>query len=146
MVGWIKKLFTRKESVSVPCNPSQETTDEVVTPDPEGIEEPVLSFVECFMDNPRRFKIIPKEDSTRVVDKVGGAEYEVWFLYNCIIGRICVGLTVNGVDHLESFSKKELDYVANQLETFYKERKLRLQGIRKTRLRNRLSRVYCNAK
>lgn len=119
MINWIKNLFKEK---------------------PKDISEPVLSFVECVRQNPKRFQI-------NVV-----IEDPFCYLYSCFDKE-------KGIIHwMASYKNKEcfltIDekiYIRSELTKIYKsgperkERYIKLKKMRKDRdERNRLKKIYCN--
>jgi hypothetical protein len=149
MIAWIKKIFLGEDSVSLPYEPSQEVPDEIITPNPtEGVGEPVLSFVECVRDNPRRFRVIKKYPSIIMLDLLEGINYQINlnYEYSHLVGGLRIdNLRVGGL-YTHAFSREELYYLLTQIRSIYYKRLRTIHELRKTRLRAKLSKVYYNEK
>lgn len=115
-----------------------------------GINEPVLSFVHCFKENPKRFKLIPlmvyTKDEERgyqylLVDTYLNKSYfweDKWeyerletFMYDERTSNICNLRCV--------ISEEEGLYIRANLREYYSERKERLDKLRDVREKRRLA-------
>lgn len=166
MINWIKGIFCNKEEV-----PAYE-------PEPKqwrvgkNISEPIISFVKCVQENPKRFKVTYEYDYTHlrlvcmdnpVVSELPESYYytfkdlqtsESWTLYS----GAWVPVFVTRLDHEgehtvnpEWLTQDERVYLITSIKTIFsnrKGRKERVAQLRKERRirdeRNRLKGVYCN--
>lgn len=106
---------------------------------PEGISEPVVSFIKLFKTNHRRFRI---ENWTGyrfwITDKTTNEHFSLGFrchdeYFNCLDSENTKWLT-----------KQEKRHLYLQISEFYFERSVRLSKIKADRQRKRLMKVYAN--
>ena len=142
MISYIKRLLSKKEGVK-----------QVVVETPKDISEPVISFVECVRNNPRRFKyaVFPVEDQGRYTC------LEMYTLKDRVSGEIFTARRNRMYRYGETpwtfpafVTKDEGDFLAEQLHIIFsgkKERLVRLKTLRKERTarveRDRLKSIYC---
>jgi hypothetical protein len=148
MIRFIKNIFKKK----------QKTKEEYV-PD---ISEPVISFVETFKKNPRRFKIYTDYDLDILVNYILKDQHtkEKWSFSVRNIEYLCIGYIPDG--HINNYifvmnnflTIKELKYIYDNLHEYffnrivkytdlkYKSRKLKIKK-QKEQERERLKRIYC---
>jgi hypothetical protein len=139
MFTWLKEIFT-KDVVAPPPEP------EVVTKD---IGEPVISFVQCVKDNPKRFKlhafdeIINNNTCFKLKDSLYGQEFSFCLYYYNSIPCIC--------DISVSFlTSDERTYLCDNLRTVFadkydkRNKLLRIRADRsKEKEREAMKKIYC---
>lgn len=108
-----------------------------------NISEPVISFVECVKNNPKRFESNHiKERSTFDIsvysfkDKATGQQWEATIL-NYYYG---IKNIIKGANFL---SEDETDFLIKEIDKIYSSRKIRYNALMNLRERNRLKRIYC---
>lgn len=110
------------------------------------ISEPVISFVKCFKENHRRFKIErlnkiwSDHAEIRITDLITKESYELVFEYSVLCEKIVISPTS---ENLKWATNEELDYLFHEIYTFLGDRKKKLTEIRNNRQRKRLMEVYC---
>jgi hypothetical protein len=136
MISYIKGLFSKKEDAT--------EVEEVVVETPKDISEPVISFVECVKNNPRRFRLKVEYSVSHwagwylITDKVENITWKVKVISSGY------GKDKYSCDTYFTPDEKELlrgvftDYFGNQAKM---KRDLRLKrGMAK---RDRLKSIYC---
>lgn len=110
--------------------------------------EPILSFVECVRNNPKRFltKSIDEEFFSiydkvafEITDKVTG-EYFALKMCRYTMPRMPF---MDISENIKAFTPDELEYACNEIEKIYLKRISRLRKLRSIRARRRLTKVYC---
>ena len=114
------------------------------------INEPVLSFVQCFKDDPKRFKV---ESYHEYMQVTGGrlaslTDKKINKIYT--LGTPCLVAT-DHTDMTEVLTEKEICYIVDTLVDYYTKRAKRLTSLRQSRtkrtnvkIRKQLTEVYCN--
>ena len=133
MIGWIKKQIKQMQA-------NMEENERKVSRESEvcfTISEPVLSFLEVFKKNPRRFKL-SKADfissrTYKLRDRVSGDLF--W-----IIGH---GYGTGRLTGPSWMTQDEIKLVMTTLISYYESRELKLIQTKDQRTRKRLMRIYC---
>lgn len=162
MIEWIKKLFGKEEGVPL--------DDKVYMPPVEtkenGVSEPVLSFVECVRENPKRFDVdsIVSDTYCSYYDKGSSIDYRLYRIWDKQVKR---GWLLRGERFLSPFefynpSEKrfyeDTFFLTNEEKLFVVEEITKIMGYRKGRKerleqirherrvrdrRNNLKEIYC---
>lgn len=115
-----------------------------------GINEPVLSFVHCFKENPRRFKLIPISHYIRDGEHVYQYLLVDTYLRKSYLWNdkweserlkpfVYVTETFNIWDITGVITEEEGLYIRDNLRVYYSERKERLDNLRDIREKRRLA-------
>jgi hypothetical protein len=142
MITWLKEVFTNERVVPE------------ITPEPEAvvkdIGEPVLSFVQCVKDNPKRFKLYTLETINnnpcfKLKDSLYDQEFSFCLNYNAYYP--CTPLCDISASFLTS---DERTYLVDNLRTvfidkYYKRNKLlKIRADRvKDKEREAMKKIYC---
>jgi hypothetical protein len=113
-----------------PCKPEKD------------ISEPVLSFIELYKKNHRRFKIS--------ADPFGTAYVDLWTLYDRLNGKTFTALVgwgycnnyYKGSKNAEWITEDELVYIFDEIRSFSDSRKTRIHNKKNIRVRERLTKLY----
>lgn len=134
---WYSKLFGKKEDIP-------EVAEGVVTEKPKDISEPVISFVECVRNNPRRFRLQVKYNTS---------SWAKWYLITDKVENITWKVKVNSSVYGKNeyscdtyFTKDEKDLLREVFTEYFEnqakmKRELRLK--RGMIRRDRLKSIYC---
>ncbi len=151
MFKFLTKIFKTEEAETVWLHPEPEVQE------PKDISEPVISFVQCVKDNPKRFKLKDFYENT------GSAYFSSrkFILKDRATGEVFeVSLVCSGRRDYWRFGKlhatiteDELDYIKEELtpvfeakqEKLYQIQRLRAQRVG-SRERQRLMAIYCKEK
>lgn len=109
---------------------------------PKNIAEPVISFIECFKKNPKRFKLsyLKKDDvqyycnGYKLKDKFINKEFAV-FLSNFSDKKFFSGAGFE-------LTEDEKEYIFGSIESYYAERRDRYLEIKGQRNRKKLYEIY----
>lgn len=142
-MNWFTKLFKKKEI--------EENKEERVL----DIKEPVYSFVECFKNNPKRFKLKVEKDPGRYSNCVR-FNYQLTDTQtkkNFEASRTIYSYRyiADGFNNYpEYLSQDEIRYIYNELSQVYEVRRKKLQEIKQMRAkrkadkeREQLMKDYC---
>lgn len=115
----------------------------------QNISEPVISFINTFEANPKRFRFkkYPSEGMVlidTVTNKKFIYEYNIMFGCYCFSDelRLYMRDNIKG-EYLGWMTKEEKTYVEEYFTNYLKDRKTKLKSIKDTRKRAQLSRDYC---
>lgn len=159
LIAWYKNRVKENDALREEMFEEKEEPEEQLIEEPEeyipDISEPVLSFVETFRNNPRRFSIsldwyIPGAESYcgyTLKDRITGEEFSA---------SVSKGWSWDGRTYTETWykcpsflTKDEWEYILESLSCYYKERDARLAYLRATRVavmrrreRSRLTEIY----
>lgn len=156
LIAWYKNRV--KENDALRDKMFEEKEEQIIEEQGEyvpNISEPVLSFVETFKNNPRRFSISLEWHHPGVVsyfgytlkDKTAGEEFSA---------SVSKGWDWGGGNYIETWynypsflTKDEWEHILESLSCYYKERDARLAYLRAARVtlmrrreRNRLTEIY----
>lgn len=145
---WWKSLFNGSGKTDELGSPIMEREDILPMPEvkplkPEkDISEPVLSFVEIYKKNHRRFRISAEPFVTPDVD--------CWTLYDRINNKTFTALVgwgycnsyYKGNKNAEWMTEDELVYIFDEIRSFLDERKALIQNKKNLRARERLTKLY----
>ena len=143
---WLIELLKVLPYMRTPVKEGQQS---VVQEPPKDISEPILSFIECVKENPRRFKlkqffspVVGDYKTTyHVIDKVANITYKVvWDGSRSWTGN---NLPITCSVYLTADEKEVLWYLFQ--DYFYNQASIKgdLVGERKMRERNKLKSIYC---
>ena len=137
MWNYLKSLFCKN-------------TPEVIEEKPEkklDISEPVISFVETYKNNPKRFKLVVNVREIRddvfkqeciLIDKITSNcfyyELDYWLDYPQGVGKV-VGI--------EFLTYDEIEFIVKNITTIYNKRLQDIRIYKKTKQRNRYIKDYC---
>ena len=111
--------------------------DEEAVAEPVYISEPVRSIVQCYLDNPGRWKITTERgkasDKYVLLDKETGEEF---------VGRYWYPIDKFTFTSHKWISKEEAVWAYNTINEFALERAEKLRSLRNQRQRKRLMRMY----
>ena len=137
MWNYLKSLFCKN-------------TPEVIEEKPENkldISEPVISFVETYKDNPKRFKLSEKYEIPS--DEISSNKVH-YILTDLQTGNIFEVARVLGFSsyyepnyNLMFLTRDELDFIFNTIGECYKKRKKIAVEYKKNKQRNRYIKDYC---
>jgi hypothetical protein len=129
MFSFIKSLFNQNTEVS--------------KQPPENVSEPVLSFVQTFLKNPKRFRVVEKEwrreclgEYYELVDTQNSKKFEFSrnpFSNNWSINDWGLGFTL---------TDEEKDYLLSTIGKYYEDRNVRYKSLKETRARKKLYNQY----
>lgn len=125
-MSFIKEMFKRWDN---------RTEESVKKETPKNIAEPVISFVECFKKNPRRFKM--KVD----FPNGGGIHYYLFDRYSnkrfilsrCYKDNYYVGFNI---------SDDEQEYIKEHVVGYYEGRYEKYKALKEARNRKKLYEIY----
>lgn len=167
-MNWFKRIFCSQDEFNVHANGLPIAKLPKADKD---ISEPVISFVNCVRNNPKRFKVVYEFEYTRLrltydksktfVGECGLPETYTYAFKDTKTGEswtLCGGTTwprvyltpvKNQTDNSEWLTKDERYYLITEIKNIMKDRKGRkekLQSLRKERKnrdeRNRLKEIY----
>lgn len=161
MFNFLKNLFANPYDKA-----AEELSAEIKRLEPEMVEpdisEPVLSFVNCVKQNPKRFVLDYKEPTEQCVEGDDGCKAvvilwrsETHIFKDLLTGeewkyRISYSARGNSIYGCEFLTNDEKKHILKELGDFYRERLSRLAEIRRIRMdrknvteRERLKGVYC---
>lgn len=103
-----------------------------------GISEPIVSFIETFKSNHRRFKL-------ETIASNWGVEYTLTDKLTKEVFNMYLTMSYYNSRYVGPswMTEKEVDFVQNEIHTFYISRKIRLGKLQSERIRKRLMVVYC---
>lgn len=104
---------------------------------PKNIAEPVISFVECFKKNPRRFELSQLKhycNGYKLKDKFINKEFTV-FLSNLSDKKFFSGAGFE-------LTEDEKEYIFGSIKSYYAERRDRYLEIKGQRSRKKLYEIY----
>lgn len=116
---------------------------------PKGVSEPVISFVKCFLNKPKRFEIKPIHFNLYSVryNLIDLSTKESWKF--SIATWKYDGYPASLRFYPEFLSSQEANYIYEAIEGYYSERRERLNKLKKIRsdrlknkIRDRLTSVY----
>lgn len=142
--SWWKSLFREPDlaNFGLPKVTCDVPMPEVKPCKPEkDISEPVLSFIEVYKENHRRFKINVECVSENV---------NAWSLHDkkenktfkAIICYLTYGSYYKGGKNTEWITQDELTFVVDEIRSFLSSRKDRIESKRDVRSRKRLTKLY----
>lgn len=145
----ILSWFTKKET---PVVEQEETKQQEYKPD---ISEPVLSFVEVFLKNPKRFRFKTYGiEVYSLTDKETREEFKFSVRYHYeqglgLVNHLTLRLVVSPVsDNIKNIglTYDEEEYLVAKITNYFSERKQKILSKRNTTLkqrsRNRLTKIY----
>lgn len=161
MLKFLKNLFANPNDKVVDQTLVEVKRNEAEKIEPD-ISEPVLSFVNCVKENPKRFVLDYKEPTEQCVEGDGGCKAvvilwrsETHIFKDLLTGeewkyRISYSAKGNSIYGCEFLTGDEKKYILKELGDFYHKRWSRLAEIRHIRRnrknaaeRERLKGVYC---
>lgn len=162
MSNWFKNLFGPKpieyayrptmlrEKGSLNLEqPEEKVAVEIVPPVPsypEGVSEPVISFVEAVRKCPRRFRVksLHNEEPRQFIhkdyvicDKKENISFRVWASCSPATGKI----TYRGLN-VGCFTQEELEYAMKEVYNIYSDRFHRYLELRNQRARRKYMKIY----
>lgn len=136
---WFKSLFSRKTPERVFVIPDMKV----------NISEPVISFVETFKTNPKRFKV--KKLSSVVLGSSASITYRLEDKYNKLSWTFNAFKSYSlyctytfRIDHYPAFlTKEEADFIYDNLSPWFNSRLDVYKEKRSIKQREALKKVYC---
>lgn len=160
----LRKVFPYQEGVCISntsvCSENESEELESCSEDviiPEGVSEPVISFVKCFQENPKRFKLL-RNSMGGLISSDGGSG-NIYVLYilldkkeNIIYRYACNTQEDNNKDYIDVLrliNTNEGSFLISELSKVFKYREKRYQELltqrkerSQKRLREKLTNIY----
>lgn len=108
----------------------------------QWVEEPVYSFVQIFLENPRRFKTTTEGKNQCITDKMTGETFNAEVEWHKPSHAYDTGCWWASYPNINFVGFRSLDWAREKISTYYSHRRCELNRINNIRKRRRLMNIY----